>query len=97
VQFTLPFNNLNDQLSPTRCETSTPTQLTCYTCRVDDDQQKRGIKPTDWAGALGKAMDGWPGEKWVDVRKAAVRTIMQKRLAYCAQIKCDGVDPGERL
>ncbi|KAI7842468.1 hypothetical protein COHA_003822 [Chlorella ohadii] len=61
--------------------------------RVDDDQQKRGIKPTDWAGALGKAMDGWPGEKWVDVRKAAVRTIMQKRLAYCAQIKCDGVDP----
>ncbi|PRW51171.1 endo alpha-1,4 polygalactosaminidase [Chlorella sorokiniana] len=61
--------------------------------RVDDDQAKRGIKPTDWGASLGKAMDGWPGERWVDVRKAAVRTIMAKRIKYCADIKCDGIDP----
>ena len=65
-------------------------------CRLDDDQAKRGIKPTDWGTALGRKMDGWPGERWVDVRQQAVRTIMQKRLKYCADIKCDGVDPGVR-
>lgn len=63
-------------------------------CRLDDDQAKRGIKPTDWGSSLGRKMDGWPGERWVDVRQQAVRTIMQKRLKYCADIKCDGVDPG---
>lgn len=61
--------------------------------RLDDDSAKRGIKPTDWGRSVGAAMDGWPGEKWVDVRSQAVRTIMTKRLQHCKKIGCHGVDP----
>lgn len=43
--------------------------------------------------ALGKALDGWPGEKWLDVRNTAVRNIMKKRIALAKQKGCDAVDP----
>ncbi len=33
----------------------------------------KGSFPT---AALGKNLDGWAGEKWLDVRNSAVRTIM---------------------
>lgn len=42
---------------------------------------------------LGKALDGWPGEKWLNVRSQNVRTIMLSRLDLAAQKRCDGVDP----
>lgn len=55
----------------------------------------------DWrpdAGAFqaadhGNALDGWPGETWLDVRSANVRTIMKKRLDLAVQKGCDGVEP----
>lgn len=43
--------------------------------------------------ALGKALDGWPGEKWLDVRGAGVRNIMKQRIQMAKQKGCDGVDP----
>ncbi|PSC75895.1 B Chain Kynurenine Aminotransferase Ii Inhibitor [Micractinium conductrix] len=62
--------------------------------RVDDDQAKRGIAPGDWGSALGDYMaPPWTDERWVDVRDQSVRSIMQKRLRYCKDIGCDGVDP----
>lgn len=45
------------------------------------------------AAALGKNLDGWPGEKWLDVRDATVRSIMKARLDLAQQKKCDAVDP----
>lgn len=48
----------------------------------------------DFASAdIGKTMDGWPDEQWVDIRSNAVRAIMSKRLDLAAQKGCDGVEP----
>lgn len=41
----------------------------------------------------GHALDGWPGERWVDIRSRNVRSIMADRIALAAQKGCDGVDP----
>ena len=43
--------------------------------------------------ALGKNMDGWPGEKWVDVRSAGVRTVLAARMDLAKSKGCTGIDP----
>jgi hypothetical protein len=43
--------------------------------------------------ALGKALDDWPGERWLDVRRADVRALMTKRLDRATAAHCDGVEP----
>jgi hypothetical protein len=43
--------------------------------------------------ALGNPLEGWPGERWLDVRSDALRPIMQARLDLAAARGCDGVDP----
>lgn len=45
------------------------------------------------AVALGKVMDGWPQEKWVNTSNAGVRQIMKNRILEAKAKKCDGVDP----
>jgi len=45
------------------------------------------------ASDYGKGLAGWPGENWLDVRSANVRTIMKKRLDLAVSKKCDGVEP----
>jgi hypothetical protein len=45
------------------------------------------------AAARGNALDGWPGESWIDTRSAAVRTIMEARLDLAVSKGCDAVDP----
>jgi len=43
---------------------------------------------------LGKDMEGWPGEKWLDIRRLdLLAPIMEARLDLAAQKGCDGVDP----
>lgn len=42
---------------------------------------------------LGKVMDGWPDERWVDVRSDNVRSIMKKRIEFAAGKGCDAIDP----
>ncbi|GJP52125.1 hypothetical protein CLOM_g11222 [Closterium sp. NIES-68] len=37
--------------------------------------------------------DVWPGERWVDVKSAAVRAIMEARVQAAKSKGCDGVDP----
>ncbi|MET0027560.1 MAG: endo alpha-1,4 polygalactosaminidase [Candidatus Thiodiazotropha sp.] len=41
---------------------------------------------------LGQALDGWPGERWLDIRSEQVRTIMLDRLDLAVSQGCDGVD-----
>ena len=43
--------------------------------------------------AIGKALDGWEGENWLDIRNQTVREIMKKRLDLAKAKGCDGVDP----
>jgi hypothetical protein len=42
---------------------------------------------------LGNTLDGWPDEKWLDVRSTAVRDIMRARLDTAVSKGCDGVEP----
>ncbi len=42
---------------------------------------------------IGKEMEGWSGERWVDIRAASVKEIMRKRLDLAKEKGCDGVEP----
>ncbi|KYK60817.1 endo alpha-1,4 polygalactosaminidase precursor [Drechmeria coniospora] len=42
---------------------------------------------------LGKELDGWPGEKWLDVRSDSVRSIMKERIKLAASKGCMAIDP----
>jgi len=42
---------------------------------------------------LGNDLDGWPGEKWLDLNSENVRRIMKTRIELAAEKGCDGVDP----
>lgn len=53
--------------------------------RPDFDQ----FQPAD----MGKPLDGWKGERWLDTRSANVRRIMMARLDLAATRGCDGVEP----
>ena len=41
---------------------------------------------------LGNELDGWPGERWLDIRSSSVRHIMLQRLDLAQSKGCDGVD-----
>ncbi|MEK7183901.1 MAG: endo alpha-1,4 polygalactosaminidase [Patescibacteria group bacterium] len=45
------------------------------------------------SSVLGKNLDGWPGERWLDIRSAAVRSIMAARMDLAVTKGCDGVEP----
>jgi hypothetical protein len=42
---------------------------------------------------IGRQLDGWPGERWVDTRSDNVREIMRARLDLAVNKGCDGVEP----
>jgi len=42
---------------------------------------------------LGKIMDNYPDERWVDIRSELIKPIMEKRLDLAVEKGCDGVDP----
>jgi hypothetical protein len=44
------------------------------------------------SAVLGNNLDGWPGERWLDVRSADLRNIMLQRLDLAVGKGCDGVD-----
>jgi len=44
-------------------------------------------------GDLGNTLEGWEDEKWLDIRSANVKRIMQKRLDLAKQKGCDCVEP----
>jgi hypothetical protein len=45
------------------------------------------------AEALGKALDGYPDERWLDIRRRAVLDVMIARLDLAVRRGCDGVEP----
>jgi len=45
------------------------------------------------AWEMGRAMRGWAGENWLDVRSDNVRSIMKQRLDRAVAKGCDGVEP----
>jgi len=45
------------------------------------------------SAALGKNLDDWAGEKYVDIRSQNIRDIMAARIQLAASKGCDGVEP----
>lgn len=45
------------------------------------------------ASVLGRDYDGWPGEKYVDIRSAALRRIMSARFDVCQAKGFDAIEP----
>ncbi len=45
------------------------------------------------SAALGSALDGWAGERWLDIRATGVRDVMRARMDRAVAMGCDGVDP----
>lgn len=43
--------------------------------------------------AIGRNLDGWPGEKWIDVTHPEIRRIMSDRLDHAVERGCHGVEP----
>ena len=42
---------------------------------------------------LGNTLDGWPNERWLDIRANNVHSVMKARLDLAQQKGCDGVEP----
>lgn len=45
------------------------------------------------AAVLGDVMQGWPDEKWLDIRDARVAQLIDARLDVAVTKHCDGVEP----
>ena len=45
------------------------------------------------AEAVGEPLDGWAGERWLDVRHPAVLALAEGRLDLAVERGCDGVEP----
>ncbi|KZZ94373.1 Glycoside hydrolase, superfamily [Moelleriella libera RCEF 2490] len=45
------------------------------------------------AADLGKDLAGWPGERWLNVSSASVRSVMASRVKLASDKGCDAVDP----
>ncbi len=57
----------------------------------EDWRPDAGQFPLD---VLGKDMEGWPGERWLDIRRQdLLAPIMDTRLDLAFEKDCDGVDP----
>lgn len=53
-------------------------------------------RPDSWkftSDDKGKELDGWPGEYWLDLNSANVRSIMTGRIEIAAKMNCSGIDP----
>ncbi len=42
---------------------------------------------------IGNSYDGWPGERWLDIRDSRLRPLLLARLDLARDKGCDGVDP----
>ena len=42
---------------------------------------------------LGKKLEGWEGERWLDIRSNKVKEIMKKRMDLAKEKGCDGIEP----
>ena len=43
--------------------------------------------------SIGNKMDGWVGEKWVDVTNSGLRDVVKNRIAIALSKGCHGIDP----
>lgn len=67
-------------------------KVICYFSGGSFEEWRPDIGDFDDA-ALGKELDGWEGERWLDVRDVSVHAVMLARLDLAVSKGCDGVEP----
>jgi hypothetical protein len=98
IDISLPVDIYNLDLFDTSPETiadlhARGVKVICYFSAgsFEDWRPDAGDFP---ASILGNDLDGWPGEKWLDIRNLQVLApLMLERIILAAQKGCDGVDP----
>ena len=68
-------------------------KVICYFSAGSFENWRSDAGKFDKTTDLGKGLDGWPGEWWLDTKSVNVRNIMVVRLDMAVQKACDGVDP----
>jgi len=67
-------------------------KVICYFSGGSSEDWRPDFNKFD-AASLGQPLDGWPGEKWLDIRSDNVLEVMRGRLDLAVSKGCDGVDP----
>jgi hypothetical protein len=64
-------------------------------CYLSAGTHENGRPDVDMVPAVarGKTLDGWPDERWYDIRHPAVRALYVRRLDRAVARGCDGVEP----
>lgn len=67
--------------------------VVCYFSAGSSEDFRRDVGLFD-PSVMGRPLDGWPGERWLDIRSPAVHRFMtEQRLDLAVAKDCDGVDP----
>ncbi|WP_428623007.1 endo alpha-1,4 polygalactosaminidase [Sedimenticola sp.] len=82
----------NTQLSTIQELQSTGKKVICY-FSAGSYEKFRSDKNKFLPEVLGKELDGWDNELWLDIRTTNVQSIMLDRLELAKQKGCDGVEP----
>lgn len=89
----IPFIRKKDPNARVVCYFSAGS-FEAYRVKADEDRGTYSFSKGYWgSSSIGHAMDGWPGEYWVDIRKKRVRYAAKKRMQFAKSIGCSGVDP----
>lgn len=88
----IPYIKKKDPAAKVVCYFSAGT-FEAYRVEKDEDRGPYSFSKAAWGSSIGRPMDGWPGEYWVDVRSKRVRRIAKKRIKFAKRIGCAGVDP----
>ncbi|KAL2037949.1 hypothetical protein N7G274_009424 [Stereocaulon virgatum] len=68
-------------------------KVICYFSAGSYEDWRPNASQFNKATDLGKPLDGWPGEWWLQANSANVRKIMLARMDMAVSKGCDGVDP----
>lgn len=69
------------------------TKVICYFSAGSYENWRPDAKSFP-SSVIGSALDGWPGESWLDIRQTSILVpIMSARMDLAVQKGCDAVDP----
>lgn len=83
------FDNSAETISSLK---SSGKKVLCYFSAGSGEKWRFDFSKFDKA-SLGKSLDGWAGEKWLDIRSKNVLDVMLSRLDLAVLKGCDGVEP----
>ena len=84
------FENTAETISDLHAKTR---KVICYFSAGSFEDWRPDAGKFNKTSDLGKGLDGWPGEWWLNTKSANVRNIMKARLDMAVQRRCDAVDP----